>query len=224
MEYAARTAYRVYKKSTKKIMESFDVCWLEENKMDAQVGPGWLFDYESLFKSFNVFSDTVSGSISGLSGIVEEKEEVVVYRPPESPQIDEVAPSTSPSSPSQRICSYTKVAPLSPKEREITSRDISAATQTFMEPLFPEPISNKYVARTSHDHRQTQGGELTVDRFDNIINLPVTVTDISHSIPTRFQCDHLIQNVLGPLESVVQTRSQSGYVNECLYSCFISLV
>ena len=33
--YAARTAYRVYNKKTKQIVESFDVCWLEEYETDA---------------------------------------------------------------------------------------------------------------------------------------------------------------------------------------------
>ena len=37
--YAARTAYRVYNKATKQIVESYDVRWLEDNKSDARVGP-----------------------------------------------------------------------------------------------------------------------------------------------------------------------------------------
>ena len=45
--YAARTAYRVYNKKTKQIVESYDVRWLEENETDARVGPDWLFDYTS---------------------------------------------------------------------------------------------------------------------------------------------------------------------------------
>ena len=37
--YAGKTAYRVYNKQTKQIVESFDVRWLEENETDARVGP-----------------------------------------------------------------------------------------------------------------------------------------------------------------------------------------
>ena len=55
MGYGARTAYCVYNKTTKQIVESFDVHWLEGNETDARVSPDWLFDYASLFKSFNVF-------------------------------------------------------------------------------------------------------------------------------------------------------------------------
>ncbi|KAI3689360.1 hypothetical protein L2E82_47315 [Cichorium intybus] len=36
--YAGCTAYRVYNEATKQIVESFDVRWLEENKIDACVG------------------------------------------------------------------------------------------------------------------------------------------------------------------------------------------
>lgn len=38
--YAARTAYIVYNKKTKQIVESFDVHWLVENEIDARVAPG----------------------------------------------------------------------------------------------------------------------------------------------------------------------------------------
>lgn len=61
MGYVGYTASRVYNKVTKRIVESFDVRWLEENETDARVGPEWLFDHIELFKPFNVFSDNVSG-------------------------------------------------------------------------------------------------------------------------------------------------------------------
>ena len=80
--YATRTAYRVYNKKTKQIVESFDVRWLEENETDARVGPDWLFDYTSLFKSFNVSSDNQAGSTSISKIPSEDEEDEVVYRPP----------------------------------------------------------------------------------------------------------------------------------------------
>ena len=56
--------------------------WLEENETDARVGPDWLFEYTSLFKSINVFSDGSSGSSSGSKIVSEDEDEEVVYRPP----------------------------------------------------------------------------------------------------------------------------------------------
>ncbi|KAL7592579.1 hypothetical protein Lser_V15G34209 [Lactuca serriola] len=80
--YAARTAYMVYIKKTKQIVESFDVHWLEENETDARVGPDWLFDYTSLFKYFSVSSENQAGSTSGSKNIIEDDDEEIVYRPP----------------------------------------------------------------------------------------------------------------------------------------------
>ena len=65
-----------------------------------------MFDYVSLFKSFNVFSYTVSGSSPSTRVVIKEEEEVeeeenVVigsYKPPlvtpESPKVDDDAPNT----------------------------------------------------------------------------------------------------------------------------------
>src|ERR1043165_6734248 len=65
VRYAGKTAYRVYNKQTKQIVESFDVRWLEENEADARVGPDWLFDYDTLFRSFRIFDDVSSGVNTG---------------------------------------------------------------------------------------------------------------------------------------------------------------
>ena len=102
--------------------------------------------------------------------------------------------------------------------------DTSAATQTFMELLFPEPVANEYAETTSHGSRSFEADESANNRLININNLPVTHNDISHEVPTRLQCDHLIENVIGQLGNKVRTRSQSGGVNTCLYSCFISQI
>ncbi|KAI3794689.1 hypothetical protein L1987_37322 [Smallanthus sonchifolius] len=36
------------------VLESIDINWHESNHTDARDGPDWLFDVESLFKSFNL--------------------------------------------------------------------------------------------------------------------------------------------------------------------------
>ena len=58
----------------------------------------------------------------------------------------------------------------------------------------------------------------------NIHSLPVSLNDISQEIPSRIQHDHPIDNIIGQLGDGVQTRSQSGDVNTCLYSFFISQI
>lgn len=110
--------------------------WLEENETDARVGPDWLFDYTSLFKYFNVFSDDFSGTSSGTKAVLEDEEEDVVYRPLVVPHttstVDATVPSSSSDSPSQQINLDADATPLTPSKREFMTRDTFATTQTFM--------------------------------------------------------------------------------------------
>ena len=87
---------------------------------------------------------------------------------------------------------------------------------TFMDFIFPEQIFDEYVASTSYDHAS--------ENVENMTNLPVSYEVLGYSIPTRIQRNHPIEHVIGSLADGVQTRSQTGHVNECLYSCFISQI
>ena len=91
----------------------------------------------------------MSCSCSGSKVVIEDEEEDVVYRPPlvppMNPMVDEAVPSTSSNSQHQRINPDVEATPLTPVERESMTRDTSAATQSFMELIFPEPITNEYV-------------------------------------------------------------------------------
>ncbi|KAL7606186.1 hypothetical protein Lser_V15G18147 [Lactuca serriola] len=98
-------------------------------------------------------------------------------------------------SPTQRINPDAEATLLTPAEREFMTRDTSAATQTFRELFFPEPIANEYVASSSHGSRSSEADESAEDGFININNLPVTLNDISHEIHTRLQSAHSIENI-----------------------------
>ncbi|KAD3336894.1 hypothetical protein E3N88_32413 [Mikania micrantha] len=58
--YSGKTAYRVYNKLTKQAVESYNVHWFEENPTDSGSGPAWIFDYATLFKSFQSLSASIS--------------------------------------------------------------------------------------------------------------------------------------------------------------------
>ncbi|XP_076935408.1 uncharacterized protein LOC143602045 [Bidens hawaiensis] len=71
---AARTTL-VYNKTIKQTMESYDLRWLEENETDARVGPDWLFNYNELFKPFNLFPVVdAENSDAGSSNTVDEED------------------------------------------------------------------------------------------------------------------------------------------------------
>ncbi|XP_076886570.1 uncharacterized protein LOC143536472 [Bidens hawaiensis] len=80
--------------STPKFEAKADDCYFVENETDARVGPNWLFDYDKLFKPFNVFpvvdSDNSGG---GISAVVDDEEDVPVDTQ-ESPMLS-VDPSES---------------------------------------------------------------------------------------------------------------------------------
>ena len=141
------------------------------------MGPDWLFDYTSLFKSINVSSDSSSRSFSGSKNVSEDEDEEVVYRPPTisslQPEGESSVHPDSPKSPVQNDTPDAETTPLTPIEREFMSKDTSAATSTFMELLFPEDFSNEFVAESSGAAQSENEGGV------NIHNLPVSLNDIS---------------------------------------------
>ncbi|KAI3821633.1 hypothetical protein L1987_09202 [Smallanthus sonchifolius] len=51
-------AFHVYNKRRRIVLESIDISWHESNHKDAWDDPDWLFDVDSLFKSFNLLDFT----------------------------------------------------------------------------------------------------------------------------------------------------------------------
>ncbi|KAI3754851.1 hypothetical protein L1987_54643 [Smallanthus sonchifolius] len=89
------TAYRVYNKVTKEIRESTYAYCQEQNPTDAECGSSWLFDYHSLFKSFNVYMDEIAGSPNESFDISDADEDsyvgpLLTVDPPEEPIPDEI--------------------------------------------------------------------------------------------------------------------------------------
>ena len=126
--------------------------------MDAQVGPDWLFNYIELFRSFNVFSDDVSGPHLGSSGVDEDGEEEITIgtgkpsvlksdNDEDSSGLYDDIPNTPPSSPAQESVSDAAITPPILEESVTHSGANNSAsverlaTQTFMDFLFPEKNS-----------------------------------------------------------------------------------
>ena len=147
------------------------------------MGPDWLFDYTSLFKLFNVYSDGFTGSTYGSKNVPEEEDEEVVYRPPivssATPTVESYVPITYSESPSHQNAPNADATPLTPVEREFMSRDASSVTQTFMEILFPEQIANEFMANPSYEIGSSEVNHSANDRVINIHNLPVSLNEIS---------------------------------------------
>ncbi|KAK9048587.1 hypothetical protein SSX86_032448 [Deinandra increscens subsp. villosa] len=170
--YSANSAYRVYNKTTKVIIEAFNVDWMEDNPTDAGAGPDWIFDYGSLFEGFN-FSNVFHN--------LGEEEDIVVPSSDVRPHVDRASAESSRNATTDiPECSGTRDAPV-----------------------------------------DSQGPGMS----DNVVNanLPVNVSvpDVQVS---RINRDHPLSNVVGPVTAGVTTRSRTGHINFCMYSCFISQI
>ncbi|KAI3515632.1 hypothetical protein L1887_14533 [Cichorium endivia] len=211
--YAGKTAYRVYNKVTKQIMESFDVRWLEENETDTRVGPDWIFNYAEVFKSFNVLSNDVSGTQLGPSGVNRDGDAEIIHDPiipsiifedpilndgasPASTTVTEDAPVES----SQAVGKPPVVDQSATHEDVINSDLADLFDSTLMESLFQERIPDEYVASTSHDFRDSDRGASGSGSIENITNMLISTATLEHAIPSRIQRDYPIDNIIGSLD------------------------
>ncbi|XP_076928707.1 uncharacterized protein LOC143592748 [Bidens hawaiensis] len=96
--------------------------------------------------------------------------------------------------------------------------------QIFGSTLFPDVIANEYIVIFSYSHSQVTSGwkKPLTEILEDLSNLPSTSSVPGHSIPSRIQRDHPIDNVIGPIETGASTRSQTEHINSFLFSCFIS--
>ncbi|XP_076883438.1 uncharacterized protein LOC143532205 [Bidens hawaiensis] len=222
--YDSRTAYSVYNKVSKQIVKWYDVRWFKENETDARVGPDWLFDYDKLFQPVNLFSVTDSATVI-------DDEEDSSFDIQKSPMLKvEPSKSSEMTQPSSENLEENTIDTMSP--HELSSKETlpvegeSAIQQIFGSTLFPDVISNEYIASTSYSHRTTASGwrNPLTEVLEEPTNMPANRSVPDHSVPSRIQWDHPIENIIGPIEASVSTRSQTGTINNCLYSCFISQI
>ncbi|KAI3744682.1 hypothetical protein L1987_57771 [Smallanthus sonchifolius] len=207
---SSKTAYRVYNKRTKQIVASYYIDWHELNKTDADSGLNWLFDYDYVFKLFNVFSDVSDMSDDGFY-----KYSTVDYRIDEDPDQGSSSSSRTPESSSQE--SDHQIA--DPVNNEIAASSSGNASQEIVasgsghasQDTIPDP------------HVIEEPVPITEEADQYITNLPETMQQ--EEVPTlRIHKDHPVEDIIGPLSDVVKTRSQSGTINVCLYSAFISQI
>jgi transposase InsO family protein len=149
--YAKGTSYRVYNKVTKKVIETYDVRWLEENATDARVGPDWLYDYAELFKSFNYVS-----SVSPDAGVSLPKQPLSFGETE-----DEVIETKS--SPSQNIdhprISITENPVSTSQQSPEGAPAVNNSSTGYGSELFPDPIPEECLVRTPMPTRTTAPNE-----------------------------------------------------------------
>ncbi|KAJ0888369.1 putative RNA-directed DNA polymerase [Helianthus annuus] len=204
--YAKGSAYRVYNKVTKKVVESCNIEWLEENATDARVGPDWLYDYSALFKSFNILSSDVS-----VAGVSIPKQPLSFEDTEDEAQMQDNVKHHTVDPPGMVFTQHPTPTPMVNQSPEGAATSDSA--------LFPDPIPEDCTVTSPVVHTTTAPNE---GESSNTTTAEETVPDLA--IPTSVQRNHPIENVIGPVNAGILTRSQSGTINTCLYSCYLSQI
>nr|GEW25625.1 hypothetical protein [Tanacetum cinerariifolium] len=220
-------AFRVFNKRTKKVEENVHVDFLENKLIEKGAGPNWLFDIDTLTNSMNyvlvVFAGTSSTSISGTKDAASQgvKKDVSSLR--------YIA-----------LLNWFHEAQL-----EFSNSDAQDACNADA----PESSGISNPTATSKIPSVEQMESLTVESAISTVSSPVLTACldssqkpqvIQDSYQKRIYKDHPKSQIIGPVDTPVQTRHKSkemeehsfiptihqkttpGLLQFCLFSCFLS--
>ncbi|GKE33863.1 putative ribonuclease H-like domain-containing protein [Tanacetum coccineum] len=242
-------AFRVYNTRTKKVEENFHVGFLENKPMLEGNGPKWLFDIDSLTQSINyvpVAAGTISNESAGIQGDLNagtstQKEQVsqdcilmpiwkdASYFDSPSKDVGNDEPKSAADDPN-------------PKEDNTDGQQVNTASpevNTVVSPV--NTASPKDMLGASHSLEATHI-EFFSDKDepeDELGNIPNSYA-VPTTLNTRIHKDHPLENVIGDVQSSIQTRgmkrstSEQGFLSAvyeekthtdlhtCLFAYFLS--
>ncbi|KAI3745001.1 hypothetical protein L1987_58101 [Smallanthus sonchifolius] len=222
---ANSTTKRVYNKETRQVEEWFNIDCSNRSLPQMAIGPDWAFDYENLFKSFHLPSD------------ISDEDVVVIYDSCQDAQHNGFLPNAIPNSsiPSTSAPAPNVASCSGPQDSE-SEEDNAIFQDSSADPL----LSDDPLPST-----QAQGEIPT--NLDSEIPIPqdysyqsdstlVDVLPVPEVASIKEHKDHPVTNIIGNLQDGVKTRSlvdntclytcikDSGVLNDCSHSCFISQV
>ncbi|GJZ96527.1 putative ribonuclease H-like domain-containing protein [Tanacetum coccineum] len=216
-------AFRVYNTRTKRVEENLHIRFLENKPMIEGTGQKWLFDIDSLTQSINCVPATAGTVSNDSAGTSEENNQDCIVMP--------IWKDTSYfDSPTKNIDNgEPKTADDAQKQVEIVLNK-----EKFKQEMFTDEAVLRFSTASSNEEDIIEE-EPEVD-LGNITNSYVVPTTPN----TRIHKDHPIDNVIGKVQSTVQTRRMSkptskqeflsnvyehkthDTLNTCLYACFLS--
>ncbi|KAI3805610.1 hypothetical protein L1987_28141 [Smallanthus sonchifolius] len=188
-------AFRVYHKKKRIVMESIDINWHENNHTDAGDGPNWLFDVDSVFKSFNLPDFSIESthanpyfSVNNLGNINDQG-----------------------SSSSAQV----EIPVVANAESNMESFGSGATSETVEDNSIP------IVDVASQSPAEDPINDIADPPVENLTNLEEVVEE--DEIPQlRIHKIHPTNNIIGPLHVGVSTRSACEAFENSMFSCFIS--
>ncbi|GKB82016.1 putative ribonuclease H-like domain-containing protein [Tanacetum coccineum] len=222
-------AFRVYNTRTRRVEENLHIGFLENKPMIEGNGPKWLFDIDSLTQSMNyvpIAAGTITNESAGIQGELNagtstQKEEIsqdCIVMPiwKDASYFDSPSKDVDDSSPKEVNTARQHVNTASPEVNtgrfKINIVDPSVNTTSSSDPDSPKDM---FTIRASHTLEATH-----VEFFSDENELEVDLGNIynSYTVPTtpntRIHKDHLIKNVIGDVESSVQTRRMTKPTSE----------
>ncbi|KAI3810948.1 hypothetical protein L1987_20633 [Smallanthus sonchifolius] len=217
---------RVYNKETRQIEEWFPIDCSKHSIPQMEIGPVWVFDYDHLFKSFNI--------CPGLSS--EEAE--ILYQSYNGDQGVGYMPR------SEVPLSVTPVTPASPDRNAAScsgTHDTHDTESDANEAIFQDSFNDPENIVDDPSTTTNDVGEIPTN-LDDAIPVPevpsiqVDVLPIPEVASIKVHKDHPVENIIDNLNDGVKTRYLSqntclytnihdtGILENCLYSCFISQV
>nr|GEU97276.1 hypothetical protein [Tanacetum cinerariifolium] len=221
-------AFRVFNKRTRRVEENLHVEFLENKAIEKGAGLNWLFDIETLTKSMNyvlvdegINSTNLSGTKDAAS---QEPQDDCSTDVPESSGISNPT-VTSTNSPADQLETLTVETPIP---------TLSSLVPTACFTNSPEPSSDtRLISKRVANQEETPSLDniLTLtNRFEDILrvttnsvdsdgveadvrNIETTIT--ASPTPTlRIYKDHPKSQIIGPMDTPIQTRNKSKEVGE----------
>ncbi|GJU16638.1 retrovirus-related pol polyprotein from transposon TNT 1-94 [Tanacetum coccineum] len=247
-------AFRVYNTRTRRVEENLHIGFLENKPMIEGNGPKWLFDIDSLTQSMNyvpVTTGTVSNESAGTSE--ENSQDCIVmpiwkdtsYFDSPTKDVDNGEPKIAddaqkqvedgPNNENDEQERFTNDS--STKDVNAARQQVNTASPDVNTDSLKLSVVGPSVSTASPNEEDNTEEEPEVD-LGNITNSYIVLTTPN----TRIHKDHPINNVIGEVQSTVQTRrmskptSEQGFLsdvyeqkthntlNTYLHACFLSQI
>nr|GFA70374.1 hypothetical protein [Tanacetum cinerariifolium] len=211
-------AFRVFNKRTKRVEENLHVDFLENKLIEKGAGLNWLFDIDTLTNSMNYvpvvvvgtsstnFSDACNADAPESSG---NSNPTATLKNPPAEQIETLAVETAIPTVSYHVptaCVDDSPEPSSDTRlisKRITSQDDTPSLDNILN------LSNRFedILGVTTNTGDTNGVEVDLGNMENNISASLTPTFKIHK-------DHPKSQIIGPVDTPVQTRTKSKEMKE----------
>nr|GEW42636.1 hypothetical protein [Tanacetum cinerariifolium] len=241
-------AFRVFNKRTKKVEKNLHVDFLVKKLIEKGAGLNWLFDIDTLTNFMNYVPVVVAGkSSTNISAYMEIRNSDA---PDGCNAVDPESSGISNHTATSKVPSPEQVKPVVSLTVETQIPTVSLPVSTVCLDISPESSSDPRLILKGHfSQNETPSLDNTLtlsNRFENTFGMEADLSNMETSIPTsltltfKIHKDHPKSQIIGPVDTIIQTRYKSKEMEEqsfiatihqktnpnllyfCLFSCFLS--